>query len=52
MPEPTSLSPARTSQLFAITIDQNALGQRNSNVEHEREGNDEEIEFQIKWTNP
>jgi amphi-Trp domain-containing protein len=21
------------------------------NVEHEREGNDEEIEFQLKWTN-
>ncbi len=21
------------------------------NIEHEREGNDEEIEFQIKWTN-
>ncbi len=22
------------------------------NVEHEREGDNEEIEFQIKWTNP
>jgi amphi-Trp domain-containing protein len=22
------------------------------NVEHEREGNEEEIEFQLKWTNP
>ena len=22
------------------------------NVEHEREGDEEEIEFQIKWTNP
>jgi len=22
------------------------------NIEHEREGQDEEIEFQIKWTNP
>jgi len=22
------------------------------NVEHEREGNEEEVEFQIKWTNP
>jgi len=22
------------------------------NVEHERDGKDEEIEFQIKWTNP
>jgi len=21
------------------------------NVEHEREGNDEELEFQLKWTN-
>ena len=21
------------------------------NIEHEREGNDEEIEFQLKWTN-
>jgi amphi-Trp domain-containing protein len=21
------------------------------NVEHEREGNDEELEFQVKWTN-
>ena len=21
------------------------------NIEHEREGNDQEIEFQIKWTN-
>jgi hypothetical protein len=21
------------------------------NVEHEREGNEEEIEFQLKWTN-
>jgi uncharacterized protein (UPF0262 family) len=37
MSEPTAVSPARTAQLFAITIDQNALGQRNANVEHERE---------------
>ncbi len=22
------------------------------NIEHEREGDEEEIEFQIKWTNP
>ncbi|MBP7051155.1 MAG: amphi-Trp domain-containing protein [Phycisphaerae bacterium] len=22
------------------------------NIEHEREGDDEEIEFQVKWTNP
>ena len=22
------------------------------NIEHEREGNEEEIEFQLKWTNP
>jgi amphi-Trp domain-containing protein len=22
------------------------------NVEHEREGHEEEIEFQVKWTNP
>lgn len=22
------------------------------NIEHEREGNEEEVEFQIKWTNP
>jgi amphi-Trp domain-containing protein len=22
------------------------------NIEHEREGNEEELEFQLKWTNP
>jgi len=44
-----------TGKRFTITV----AGERISvpsgaafNVEHERDGKDEEIEFQIKWTNP
>ena len=44
-----------TGKRFTITVAGERISIPSSaafNVEHERDGKDEEIEFQIKWTNP
>jgi len=38
-------------RLAEITLDEASIARGNANIEHEREGDDEEIEFQIQWMN-
>lgn len=43
-----------TGERFEIQVGGERIGvpaRAEFNVEHEREGNEEEIEFQLKWTN-